>query len=282
MDIEDRNRLAVAASMYGRPAVVAARARSEGVAAFAAIEEELAGERMADLDRESRALLNEGVNACLIGTETYPQQLAALPFAPPVLYFRGPQDLLEAPGIGMCGSRHASEEGIRAARACGEAASGKGLVVASGYARGVDMAAHLAALTTGGRTVVVLAEGIRRFQIKRGVFEDAWDPDRALIVSQFPPSQPWSAGNAMTRNGVIVGISRALVVVEAGSSGGTLAAGLLGLEVGRTVHALAFEGAPAGNAELLRKGAIPIRSRSELAVRLDDLPTGGSAQLTLL
>jgi DNA processing protein len=103
-----------------------------------------------------------------------------------------------------------------------------------------------------------------------------------VVVSQFSPGQPWNAGAAMARNAVISGLSRALVVVEAGDTGGTLAAGLHALERGQPVIVLQLDDTPAGNRILLDKGAIPVRSRQELASRLADLPTAGSTQMSLI
>jgi DNA processing protein len=157
------------------------------------------------------------------------------------------------------------------------------LPVISGYARGVDMAAHVAALNGGGDTVVVLPEGIKRFRVKRGEFQDVWDPSRVLTVSQFSPTQPWSVSAAMARNSVIFGLGMALVVVEAGEKGGTLGAGMRALEANRPVVALEFaEVPPRGNVLLLRRGAISVRSRSQLTERLRELAEDldGSNQLS--
>lgn len=64
-----------------------------------------------------------------------------------------------------------------------------------------------------------LPEGISHFRVKRGPIGDAWDPTRALVVSQFSPGRPWSAGTAMARNSVIIGLSLGLIVVEADAKG---------------------------------------------------------------
>jgi DNA processing protein len=178
---------------------------------------------------------------------------------------------LQSAGVGTCGSRNAGENGLRAASLCGEEAAAHDLSVISGYARGVDMATHIAALESRGHTVIVLPEGIERFRIKQGAFAEAWDPARVLVVSQFSPTQPWTAGSAMTRNLTIVGLALALVVVEAGERGGTLAAGLQAMEVGRPVLALEFEDTAPGNRILLDRGAIPVRSRAELSARLSGM-----------
>src|SRR5262249_45378795 len=151
---------------------------------------------------------------------------------------------------------------------CGEVSTECALSVVSGYARGVDMAAHVAALQQGGKTVVVLPEGIHRFRLKREIAE-VWDSARTLVVSQFSPSQPWTTGAAMGRNTVILGMGLSLIVVEARDKGGTLAAGMAALKLNRRVITLEFaDGEPQGNALLRKRGAVPVRSRDHLVQEL--------------
>jgi DNA processing protein len=234
------------------------------------------------VEQSVERLASQNVSALLLGDADYPAMLAASRAAPPALFVRGAHELLREPGIGTCGSRHAAEASLLAARACSETVVAHRLSLVSGYARGVDMVTHIGALAQGGTTVIVLPEGIERFRVRRGEFADVWDPSRVVVVSQFSPNQPWNAGAAMARNAVISGLSRALVVVEAGDTGGTLAAGLHALERGQPVIVLQLDGEPAGNRILLDQGAIPVRSRQELTERLTDLPTAGSTQLSLI
>ena len=132
------------------------------------------------------------------------------------------------------------------------------------------MATHVSTLDSGGATVIVLPEGISHFKVKREIAE-VWDPARVLVVSQFSPSQTWSAGTAMTRNSVIIGLSLALVVIEAGEKGGTLAAGRRALELGRRVIALEFPDMPKGNTALLKNGAVAVSNPVELNSFLHEL-----------
>jgi DNA processing protein len=214
---------------------------------------------------QTAALYERDVDAVKLGDSRYPARLASLKGAPPVLFVWGAVDLLDAPGVGMCGSRHASDKGLQAARICGVEVAKRGLVIISGYAKGVDTETHLAALDSGGKTVIVLAEGILHFKKKRAFQKTGLDPHRVLVVSQFPPAQTWNAGAAMARNLVIAGLGRALVVVEAGETGGTLNAGLRALALGRPVLALHFaSGTPPGNELLFGKGARRIRTTSQL------------------
>ena len=63
------------------------------------------------------------------------------------------------------------------------------------------METHLAALDAGGSTIIALAEGLMHFHVKRA-FGGAFDPERVLVLSQFPPRETWNVGSAMTRNAV--------------------------------------------------------------------------------
>ncbi len=206
-----------------------------------------------------------GIRFLALGDARYPERLATIPKPPALLYLWGNEALLAAPSIGMCGSRDVSDRGLQAARACGEAVARQGLTVISGYAKGVDTETHLAALREGGTTIIVLAEGITHFRHKKVFGPAGLDPERTLVISQFAPTQTWNVGAAMTRNAVIAGLGQALVVIEAGETGGTLSAGVQALRMHRPVLALNFANAiPAGNKILFEKGAKAVGTPREL------------------
>jgi len=235
-----------------------------------------------DVDRDAQRLAERGVRAVLLTDRAYPAVLRDSSVAPPVLFYRGPVDLLSAPGVGICGSREASAGGLHATRSCGAAVVETGLTVISGYARGVDTEAHLAAIEANGRTVAVLPEGIDHFRVKRGEMARHWDDSRVTVVSPFAPSQPWRAGTAMARNEIIVRLGRALAVVEAGERGGTLNAGLRALDIGRPVLTLESGDQPSpGNSALIQRGAIPVHRREDLLETLASLPARTEPDLQL-
>lgn len=278
-----RLQYAVAATRFGGgQKTVATKVRGAGTRAFGDIANALQTAARQSLEDQAQELLDNGVDALLLGQPGYPESLATSRQAPAALFIKGPRQLLEQRAIGMCGSRHASSEGLRAAHACADAVSRRGYNVVSGYAQGVDLVAHSAALASGGTTVIVLPEGINHFRIRRGEFTDLWDPERAVVVSQFAPDQKWFASGAMARNAVISGLSQALVVVEAGETGGTLAAGKYALQRGQTVLTLQLFDAPAGNQTLIANGARVIRSRHHLERALDYLNGHGPKQLTFM
>ncbi len=202
-----------------------------------------------------------------ISSSSYPVQLKTRlgEKAPPLLFVSGNLSLIHRVGVGFCGSRHASEKGLSVAADCSEQLARAQLNVVSGFAAGVDAEAHRAALASGGTTTVVLAEGILRFRLKAEL-KGSWDPERAVVVSEFPPGLAWSIGNAMQRNRTIGGLSHAMILIEARSQGGSFEAGKTCLALGIPLFAAVYEGMPesaTGNEELIQSGAKPLlRSRS--------------------
>jgi DNA protecting protein DprA len=208
-----------------------------------------------------------GAETLTIRDAGYPAQLRALlgDGAPPMLFVRGRTDCLTSCGVGFCGSRHASDKGLATATDCADQLARRGVNVISGYAAGVDSAVHKAALAAGGTTTMVLAEGILGFRPKSTIAAE-WNAERTVVVSEFAPDAPWSVANAMQRNKTICALSRAVVLIEGGLTGGSMAAGKTCLAMGLPLFAAVYEGMPAsaaGNAELIKLGAQrPMRNRA--------------------
>lgn len=188
--------------------------------------------------------------------------------APDALYFIGNIDLLRSPGVGFCGSRKASEQGLEVARDCASQAARMGMSVVSGNAAGVDTEAHFHALAGGGATIMVLPEGIEHFRIKE-VLKPVWDWNRVLVISQFKPGEKWQAFRAMARNKVIIALSGAMIVIEAGDRGGTLDAGKSALELNIPLFVARYGSATEdarGNEILMGLGGVPL-NRSRITMR---------------
>ncbi len=93
--------------------------------------------------------------------------------------------------------------------------------------------------------------------MKKEIREE-WDESRTLVVSEFGPSTPWSVSHAMQRNRTICGLSRAMILIEARSTGGSIQAGRDCLRLQLPLFAAVYEGMPesaTGNQELLTQGA---------------------------
>ncbi|MCY7334417.1 MAG: DNA-protecting protein DprA [Pseudanabaena sp. CAN_BIN31] len=202
----------------------------------------------------------------VINEDEYPRRLHSLlgKKAPPILFVLGNHHILNEPSVGFCGSREASDKGLQAAYECAEQLSERGLNIVSGYAKGVDITTHLAALQTKGMTTLVLPEGIFHFRIKKEL-ENYWDWNKIAVVSEFPPRLSWSVRNAMQRNATICALSQAMILIESKSTGGSIAAGKTSLKMQIPLFAADYAGSPdtaEGNRELVSLGAKPLgRSR---------------------
>jgi DNA protecting protein DprA len=213
-----------------------------------------------------RRLDEQSVRILVRGQPGYPQRLFDLlgDTSPPILFVLGETDPFRHRGVGFCGSRKASARGLRVAKDCASLLAQQKVNVISGYAHGIDVAAHRAALEAGGTTTVVMAEGILQFKIKAELRDlvSKGDFSRLSVVSEFPPGLPWRAYNAMTRNRTICGLSHAMVVIESGSEGGTFEAGKAALELGEPLFCVEYSEAPpeaAGNPYFLKHGAQSLR-----------------------
>ena len=185
--------------------------------------------------------------------------------APQYLDFLGNLGLLRLIKVGFCGSRKATAEGIAAAQECARQVTAHGICVVSGNASGVDLAAHRAALEAGGSTIFVLPEGIERFRI-RSDLRTVWDWSRCLVLSQWPSKSIWKNYQAMRRNNTIIGLSNAMVVVEAGRTGGTKHAGENSIYYNTPLFVLEFREyleEREGNRELIRMGGIGLKRTRE-------------------
>jgi DNA processing protein len=205
---------------------------------------------------------NEDVKCITILDEDYPKQLKNLlqKKAPPLLMVRGNYQLLNKLSVGFCGSRKASDKGIATAKDCADQLAREGVNIVSGYAAGVDMATHKAALECGGTTTLIQCEGILNFRKKRDL-KGIWDWDRIAVVSEFLPGVPWSARNAMQRNSTICALTSSMILIESASKGGSIAAGRTCLKMGIPLFAPVYNGMPetaVGNRELLQEGAFKL------------------------
>ena len=212
-------------------------------------------------------LKQRGVALLTLASPEYPARLRQClgDQSPPLLYAWGNLDLLQERAVGFCGARDASAKGIAVAEDCATQIADWGWVVVSGGARGVDTAVHQAALAAGGTTAIVLPEGILRYRLRREL-KPLVSREQVLLISEFAPHKTWSVGSAMQRNQTICGFSGSLVVIEAGTSGGTFEAGKLALRLKMPLFVADYAepaASAAGNAYFLARGACPLRRSAE-------------------
>lgn len=208
----------------------------------------------------------------------YPAALRQIDDAPPVLWVRGDPAWLSLNPVAVIGARNASSLGLRMARGMAAGLGEAGFTVIAGLARGIDTAAHNAALTTG--TVAVMAGGVDVIYPAENVVLAAQIAEKGALVSEQPPGTEPAARHFPTRNRIVSGLSRAVVVIEAAHRSGTLITAKNALDQGREVMAVPghpMDARAAGCNQLIRDGALLVRSSGDVAAALlgdaqDDLP----------
>lgn len=219
----------------------------------------------AAIEREEKALAALGGRFLVIGDALYPAALAALPDAPPVLSTLGDPALLGRPTLAIVGAREASLAGRRFAADLAAVLGTAGFVIASGLARGIDAAAHEAALPSG--TVAVLACGVDQVYPPQHGALQADIAARGLILSEAPLGAPPVARAFPRRNRIVSGLSAGVVVIEAAARSGSLITAQRAAEQGREVFVV--PGSPmdpryTGSNNLIRDGAILTRDANDI------------------
>lgn len=209
----------------------------------------------------------------------YPQALREIADPPFLLYALGRIDRLRLPAVSIVGSRDASRYGRDVAFRLARELSDAGVAVVSGFARGIDAAAHEAALESPGGTIAVLGCGIdveyprehRRLRERLA--------ETGLLLSEYHPGTEPRPQNFPIRNRIIAGLSSGVVVVEASRRSGSLITARLAADFGRDVFAVPgsiFSETSAGTHELLRDGAILCRGAEDVLSEL--FPSVGPPQ----
>ncbi len=197
----------------------------------------------------------------------YPPLLSCTFDPPPVIWTKGAVAELVRPAVAIVGSRSATPYAVSVAARLGGELADRGVVVASGLARGVDSAAHRGTLEAGGITVAILGSGLDRIYPAEHA-DLAQDIAKAgVVVSELGPGAPPLPENFPLRNRIISGISLAVVVVEASEKSGSLITARCAMDQGRDVMAVpgsVLSGRNRGSHSLLKDGAKVVETADDI------------------
>jgi DNA processing protein len=221
------------------------------------------------------------------GHPDYPRLLGEISGRPSVLFVRGELRADDATAVAIVGTRRATPYGRQAAERVAAQLAAAGVTVVSGLARGVDGAAHRAALTAGGRTIAVLGSGVDVIYPGEHRLLAEQITASGAVVSEFPPGAKPDAQNFPARNRIISGMTLGTVVIEAPPRSGALITATFAADQGREVFVIpgsVFASSSEGTNALLRDGARIVRDGNDV---LEDLALGepgmtGARQAALL
>lgn len=244
------------------------------------IENLLNARKSMDPQAELERVLRRGFDVFCWDYSGYPANLRTIPQPPPVLYVRGRLEERDELAVAIVGTRRASTYGREVARELGAELGRHGVTVVSGLALGVDAIAHQAALDAGGRTIAVLGSGVDQIYPATNRRLALQIIEQGALVSEYPMGTRPEASNFPPRNRIISGLSLAVIVVEAGKRSGALITASFAADQSRDVFAVPgsiLSPGSDGCNRLIRDGAIPVTSTSDLLERLQ-LATASAQQ----
>jgi len=240
----------------------------------------LRGPDDAEALRWAAGIERSGIRLVTAFDEEYPAALREISDPPFLVHAIGRLERLRLPAVAIVGSRDASRYGRDVAWRLARELSGAGVAVVSGFARGVDAAAHEAALEGPGGTIAVLGCGLDvDYPREHRSLKERLAADH-LLLSEYPPGMEPRPQNFPIRNRIIAGLSAGVVVVEASRRSGSLITARLANDFGRDVFAVpgsVFSPTSAGAHELLRDGAILCRGAEDVLAEL--FPSVGTPRL---
>ena len=223
-------------------------------------------------DRELENCEKNGVSIITIFDDKYPDELKFLSSPPPFLYSKGDINLLKKyDKIAIVGTRNPSEYGRKITEIFVKEIIEFDIVIVSGLAKGIDSIAHRVCLKNNGKTIAVIGNGIDVVYPaeNRNLYEKI--SKKGLIISEFPFGTKPEAPNFPKRNRIISGISKGVVVVEAGKKSGSIITAMHAVDQGKDVFAFpgsVFSYKSIGTHYLIKNGAYLIENARDLLEHL--------------
>ncbi len=223
--------------------------------------------------RRAEECLRSGIRSVSWCDDHYPEAMKNLEGMPIILYVKGNAEYLKETGnsVAVVGSRKPSNYGLRATAEIVRNLALQGTIIVSGLARGIDTAAHRAALAADGKTIAVTACGLNLVYPpeNRDLFDEI--ASKGLLISEMPPGQEALRRYFPARNRIMSALSDAVAIMEAGEFSGTLHTASFAVAQGRDVFVLPgsiYSSYCLGNLMLLRDGADILLCADDILSRL--------------
>ncbi|WP_245417888.1 DNA-processing protein DprA [Cohaesibacter celericrescens] len=222
-----------------------------------------------DVETEWNQIYQGGARLVALGEPDYPQDLAHIHAPPPLLTIVGDGQWSHKTAVAIVGSRNCSASGLKLTQNIARDLGQKGIVIASGLARGIDTEAHKASLYTG--TIAIVAGGLNRIYPKENIKLAHAIAENGLLVSEMPWNWQARAQDFPRRNRIISGVAAGTLVIEAAKRSGSLITARYALEQGREVFAI--PGSPLdprsdGTNHLIKQGACLVCEADDILAAL--------------
>ncbi len=220
----------------------------------------------------ARTIQESGIKWISIYDQNYPESLAKIYDPPTLFYYKGEILSSDQNAIAIVGTRKITGYGKAVTDDFTRQLVQAGLTIVSGLARGVDSCAHLQALESDGRTIAVLGGGLNKiFPPENTRLAERIAAGAGALISEFPPDYPSLPGNFPSRNRIIAGLAKAVLVTEAAKDSGSLITARLAVEYGIDVFAVpgpVTSSLSKGPINLIQDGAKAVFDASEVLAEM--------------
>jgi DNA processing protein len=235
----------------------------------------------ADPTAELREVAERGISLVTQEDEDYPAPLRDAYDPPLLLYVWGKLEPRDRHAIGVVGSRRATHYGTQATKKLSYQLAQSGFTIISGLARGIDTAAHEAAVAANGRTIAVIGSGLGKLYPPENLsLAEKIAAGNGAVVSEFPLHTAPDKQTFPMRNRIVAAWSRALLVVECPAWSGSLITANLAAEYGKPIFAVPGpidKPTSAGCNQLIREGATLVMEAGHILDDLGELPFARAA-----
>lgn len=235
------------------------------------IESMLQARRELDPAGEWERVQASGVTVLTWEDDDYPAELRTIDGSPPVLYLRGCMTAQDEWAIALVGTRHATTYGREVTQLLATQLAHQGITIVSGLALGVDTIAHRAAIEAGGRTIAILGSGVDQIYPPQNRGLAGAIASQGAVMSDYALGTRPDAANFPPRNRIISGLSRGIIIVEAGERSGALITARFAADQGRDLFAVPgsiLSPASIGCNRLIQQGATPLLSVDDVLEQL--------------
>ncbi|NCO12211.1 MAG: DNA-protecting protein DprA [Candidatus Pacebacteria bacterium CG_4_10_14_3_um_filter_34_15] len=184
-------------------------------------------------------IIKKDIRVIAFWEEEYPKLLKQCDDFPVILFVKGNAKCLQNDSIGVVGTRRITSYGRLATKKIVEDLVLEGFSIVSGFMYGVDLCAHLEAMKNGGITIAVLGFGFdHMYPRSHTKYFDQVIKSGGCFITEFPPNVEPAAGNFPSRNRIVAGISKGVVVIEAAKKSGSHITAECAVNEGREVFAV--------------------------------------------
>lgn len=219
------------------------------------------------LDELMETILEAGIKVYYWDHPHYPERLRHIPQSPFVIYLKGDLTENDIWGVAIVGTRRYSDYGRQITAEIARMLAGYGITVISGLARGIDGFAHQSSLEAGGRTIAVLGSGIDQIYPPEHKKLAERIVNQGALISDYPVGTPPDGSNFPPRNRIISGLSKVIIVIEAGQKSGALITAGYAADQGKEVFAVPGKitsPVSKGTNLLIKQGAHPLLSAQDV------------------